>query len=646
MCGYDNLTHMKFNFYTVAAFLFLALAARAQTTAFTYQGQLNSSNDAVTGTYDFRFRIFDANSNVVAGPLTNAPVGVTNGLFTVALDFGASVFNGSSRSLEIAVRGYGDTNAYTALSPWQTLTSVPYAIQSLNALNAVALTAPLQATNLAGTIPNSLLSPNVAVLTNNVIFSGGVTATNFTGNGYGLSNVPGTSLVGIITGNGSGLSSVPATSLIGTIPDARLSANVALQSNPNLNFAGAVSATNFTGAGHGLTNVPGAFFWVTVAANTQAQPNVGYICNNGVAPVTITLPSSPSAGDVYKVAGVGAGGWIIAQNANQMIAAGNLSAAVFQSWKAGASALNWSAIASSADGTKLVAAVNNGYIWTSANSGATWTQQNGSSGSGSRYWSSVASSSDGTHLVAAVGYTIYTANQPGAIYTSTDSGVTWASHTSSPLSSSMNWSSVASSADGTKLVAAVRSGPDLHFLQLRLQLDRAGAEMVSFGFPSPLRPTEPNWWRWRITAKFTPPPTPALYGHNASAAPQIGSPWRRQRMEAGWSQQPAAARLVFPRIQASPGLHRVRPLPAQSHPSLPRPTVRGWQSPLADPERQATFLPPPIPARPGRNWQERPPSRGRTSLRPPTAASLRQRSMAATFTFPPKAARRPARRVI
>ena len=38
--------HMKFNFYAGAAFLFLALAARAQTTAFTYQGQLNSSNNA------------------------------------------------------------------------------------------------------------------------------------------------------------------------------------------------------------------------------------------------------------------------------------------------------------------------------------------------------------------------------------------------------------------------------------------------------------------------------------------------------------------------------------------------------------------------------------------------------------------------
>ena len=66
---------------------------------------------------------------------------------------------------------------------------------------------------------------------------------------------------------------------------------------------------------------------------TQTQPNVGYICNNDMAPVTFTLPSSPSVGDVYKVAGVGAGGWIIAQNANQMIAAGNLSDA--RSAKAG-----------------------------------------------------------------------------------------------------------------------------------------------------------------------------------------------------------------------------------------------------------------------------------------------------------------------
>ncbi len=432
MGGYDKLMHMKFNFCTVAAFLFLALAARSQTTAFTYQGQLDSSNAPATGSYDFWFKIYNANNSVVAGPLTNAPVGVTNGLFTVTLDFGASIFDGSTRLLEIGVRSFNastnvNTNAYAVLLPRQTLTSVPYAIRSLNALNAsnaVALTAPLPATNLTGTIPNSLLSPNVAVLTNNVIFSGSVTATNFIGNGSGLSNVP-------------------ATSLTGTLPDARLSANVALQNNPNLNFAGTVSATNFTGGGHGLTNVPGAFFWVTVAANTQAQPNVGYLCNNGVAPVTITLPSSPSVGDVYKVAGVGAGGWMIKQNANQMIASGNLSDSIGVNWMARDSSRAWSAVASSADGMKLVATVKGGQIYTSTDSGVTWASQDSS-----RNWSSVASSADGTKLVAGVGNN---ASTVGYIYTSVNSGIgSWSQH-----DSTRQWLSVASSADGTKLVAVV-----------------------------------------------------------------------------------------------------------------------------------------------------------------------------------------------
>jgi photosystem II stability/assembly factor-like uncharacterized protein len=446
--GYDKLMHMKFNFYTVAAFLFLALAARAQTTAFTYQGQLSSSNAPANGIYDFRFRLFDAGSNVVSAPLTNSSVGVTNGSFIVMLNFGATIFDGSDRWLQIAVRAFGDTNAYTALSPLQQITSTPYAIRAINATsasNAVFLTAPLQGTNIIGTIRATNLPPNVAFLDSNQIF----TASN-TFNGVVTANNSVNVFSGAFTGNAGGLINVPATSLTGTLPDARLSANVAML-NANANFSGSVTAVLFTGSGHGLTNVPGAFFWVVVSgANVQAQPNVGYICNNGVAPVTITLPSSPSVGDVYKAVAVGAGGWIIAQNANQMIAAGNLSAAVFQSWKAGASARNWSAIASSADGTKLVATVNSGYIWTSTSSGATWTQQNGSS---SRYWSSVASSADGTKLVATVGYTIYTASQPGAIYTSTDSGVSWTAR-----ASSLPWSSVASSADGTKLVAAVRSG--------------------------------------------------------------------------------------------------------------------------------------------------------------------------------------------
>jgi len=440
MGGYDKLMHMKFNFCAVTAFLFLALAAGAQTTAFTYQGQLNSNNVPVTGAFDLRFKIYDANNSVVGKWLTNAPVGVTNGLFITTLDFGPGVFDGSTRSLEIGVRTNLSTNAYIVLSPRQTLTSVPYAIQAINASNAVVLTAPLQATNMVGTIPNSLLSTNVAVLTNNVIFSGSVTAASFTGNGAGLTGL-----------NASSINS-------GTLPDAQLSANVALQSNPNLSFAGAVSATNFSGGGHGLTNVPGAFFWVIVTNNnTAAQPNVGYICINDTVPMTITLPSLPAVGDVYKVAAAGAGGWIIAQNANQKIASGNLSASIGQNWKVNTSTVNWSAIASSADGTKLVATINNGNIYTSTNSGANWVLRNSSPVNTAMAWSSVASSANGSNLVATVGSTPFGAGS-GYIYTSSDSGASWVLRNSSPVNTAMAWTCVASSAAGTKLVAVVYNG--------------------------------------------------------------------------------------------------------------------------------------------------------------------------------------------
>jgi len=81
-------------------------------------------------------------------------------------------------------------------------------------------------------------------------------------------------------------------------------------------------------------------------------------------------------------------------------------------------------VASSADGTKLVAVSSGpaaqwngldpvgGYIYTSGDSGVTWTQ------TGSKQaWTSVASSADGTKLVAVASL--------GHIYTSGDSGVTW-----------------------------------------------------------------------------------------------------------------------------------------------------------------------------------------------------------------------------
>ena len=118
---------------------------------------------------------------------------------------------------------------------------------------------------------------------------------------------------------------------------------------------------------------------------------------------------------------------------------------------------NWSSVVSSADGAKLVAVsapqriwnsqsnvydyVGDGWIYSSGDSGLTWTRTLAPS----NYWTSVASSADGTTLLAAAGGR----NDLGMIYTSTNSGATW---TATPAPSN-NWTSVASSADGARLVA-------------------------------------------------------------------------------------------------------------------------------------------------------------------------------------------------
>jgi hypothetical protein len=87
----------------------------------------------------------------------------------------------------------------------------------------------------------------------------------------------------------------------------------------------------------------------------------------------------------------------------------------------------------------------------------TWTQ----TGASTNNWIYVASSADGSKLVA-IGH---------GLYVSSNSGASW-TQTSAPTNYS--WFSVASSADGNKLVAAAGSGwqrPDLHFRRFRRDLD-------------------------------------------------------------------------------------------------------------------------------------------------------------------------------
>ncbi len=102
-------------------------------TAFTYQGQLVDNGSPASGSYDFQFQLFDALSSgsQAGGTVTKDDVSVSDGKFTVELDFG-NVFNGSALWLDIGVRDGASTGAFTSLSPRQPLTPVPYSISTLN----------------------------------------------------------------------------------------------------------------------------------------------------------------------------------------------------------------------------------------------------------------------------------------------------------------------------------------------------------------------------------------------------------------------------------------------------------------------------------------------------------------------------------
>jgi hypothetical protein len=91
--------------------------------------------------------------------------------------------------LEIAVRTNG-TALFTTLAPRQPITSAPYSVQAVTASTAVSYTGP---------IADTQLSANVALLNGTNVFAGPAQFNNpsnvysgtFTGNGLGLTNVPG-----------------------------------------------------------------------------------------------------------------------------------------------------------------------------------------------------------------------------------------------------------------------------------------------------------------------------------------------------------------------------------------------------------------------------------------------------------------------
>lgn len=116
-----------------AIILLCTFSVRAQTTAFTYQGKLADDGAPANGSYDFKFTLSDAATagNAIGEEILISQQAVSNGVFTVTLNFGTQVFTGADRWLEIAVRTNGDASPHVVLSPRQPITAVPYAAYAM-----------------------------------------------------------------------------------------------------------------------------------------------------------------------------------------------------------------------------------------------------------------------------------------------------------------------------------------------------------------------------------------------------------------------------------------------------------------------------------------------------------------------------------
>jgi hypothetical protein len=273
-----HISHFSLGLLTLLFVLHSPLLTLGQVTTFTYQGRLmDTNNSPANGLYDFRFTVYVSENNPgsVAGPILLPATPVTNGLFTVTLDFGGSYpFPGFDRWLGIEVRTNG-SGPFAALSPRQEVTPTPYAITAQNVLSG----------GLSGN-PVTFNNP----------------ANSFSGNGGGLTNVNAATLGGYgycglpcywnLTGN-AGTS--PGLDFVGTSDNQPLTLKV-----------------NNTTA---LQLVPGASLPNVVGGRGAFRPS---ILASGVSGVVIAGGNAPSG----AFSGIGAGDYMAAYDDDAAIGGG------------------------------------------------------------------------------------------------------------------------------------------------------------------------------------------------------------------------------------------------------------------------------------------------------------------------------------
>lgn len=320
---------------TVAAFFLLTLfaaTALAQTTVFTYQGRLTDGAMAASGSYQMQFALFDAVSGgtQIGATLENTSVQVTNGIFTIPLDFGVAAFAiGADRYLEIRVRR-SSGESYTPLTPRQRVTSTPFAIHSVSAGTAdnaqnlngqpassyVLTTDPRLSDSRSPTAGSNFYLQNQSAATQTADFKigGAGTANIFDATtAYNINGSRVLSVAGInnlFAGVGAGTATVgDGNSFVGSGTGA---SNTAGSGNSFIGkSAGGDNTTGnsntFVGVNAGLRNTTGfnnSFFGV----------NAGFANTTGIANTIIGNGANVGAGNLTFATAIGAGAVVTTSN--------------------------------------------------------------------------------------------------------------------------------------------------------------------------------------------------------------------------------------------------------------------------------------------------------------------------------------------
>lgn len=289
----------------------VSLAQTAQGTAFTYQGELDQNGVPVTANADIVFALFDAaiGGNAVGSPLNftaanGNPVAVQNGIFTVALDFGALAFAGAvsdERYLSVTVNG-------NPLSPRTKIENAPYALQARTAELAYSVSnASIGSAQIVPAQVQQRVGGNCAVGSSmRSIAQDGTVTCQAGGNGTVTSVSSGTGLTGgPITGSGTlgianagvGLAQIDSTQVQARVTGSCSAGQKVLGINADGTVMCATDATGgagtvtSVGAGTGLTGGPVTASGTLSIANggvglaqinaSQVQVRIGGTCALG-----------------------------------------------------------------------------------------------------------------------------------------------------------------------------------------------------------------------------------------------------------------------------------------------------------------------------------------------------------------------------